>query len=310
MKAIKSKPQIRKLGTLDRDMVETTPLVINDRLYRFEFVRSNYWKNTTGASYFRFVDVETGQFTPAFAKGHEFGSAHNENGMVYVFGVTRGGGDTIKVFRSADLVNWEEKVALHLPGWKIFNNSVCCGADGYVMAFEIGAPVDECGHPFTNRFAISHDLWNWHLTAPQAVYAKDRYTACPVIRYLPETGLYYMIYLEMLPGWGLVPYIACSPDLVRWQRSQVNPVLMFDDFEDKKLANPHLPPPEQDRIADALDINNSDVDLCEFQGRTIIYYSWGNQTGIEFLAEAVYEGSMAEFLQGFFGEWEGGEKDP
>jgi hypothetical protein len=46
--------------------------------------------------------------------------------------------------------------------------------------------------------------------------------------------------------------------------------------------------------------NNSDVDFCEFRGRTIIYYSWGDQQGTEFLAEAVYDGSLASFLKGFF----------
>ena len=35
-------------------------------------------------------------------------------------------------------------------------------------------------------------------------------------------------------------------------------------------------------------------------GRTIIYYSWGDQMGTEFLAEACYEGPLAEFLQGLF----------
>lgn len=305
MKNAKGKPCIRKLGTLDRDMVETTPLVINGRLYRFEYVRENYWKNVYGHSYFHFKDVETGAVTAPFAEGHHFGSAYNDNGTVYVFGVTAGGGDTMKVFRSSDLVHWEEKVAFHLPSWEMFNNSVCCGANGFIMAFEIGNPPDECGHPFTIRFAASSDLYNWTITPPECVYSKDRYTACPVIRFLPQDSYYYMIYLEAMPGWGYVPYIARSTDLIKWCRSPVNPMLMYDDGEDKKLANPYFPPEECERIANALDINNSDVDLCEFLGRTIIYYSWGNQTSIEFLAEAVYEGPLAEFLQGFFEEWEG-----
>jgi len=42
------------------------------------------------------------------------------------------------------------------------------------------------------------------------------------------------------------------------------------------------------------------MEICEFLGRTIIYYSWGDQLGHEFLAEACYEGTMKEFLQGFF----------
>jgi hypothetical protein len=33
---------------------------------------------------------------------------------------------------------------------------------------------------------------------------------------------------------------------------------------------------------------------------TIITYSWGNQQGTEFLAEAVYDGALASFLKDFF----------
>ncbi|MFQ6040458.1 MAG: hypothetical protein ACE5PV_06340, partial [Candidatus Poribacteria bacterium] len=35
-KAQSRKPQIEKLGTIDCDMVETTPIVFHGRLYRFE----------------------------------------------------------------------------------------------------------------------------------------------------------------------------------------------------------------------------------------------------------------------------------
>ena len=58
------------------------------------------------------------------------------------------------------------------------------------------------------------------------------------------------------------------------------------------------------RLADlsknAKDINNSDIDFCEFNGRVIINYSWGNQHGKEFLAEAIYEGTLKQFLKGWF----------
>lgn len=306
MKNYKGKPRIRKLGTIDCDMVETTPIVINGRLYRFEYVRDNYKANKTGKSYFRFKDVQTNAVTAAFAQGYHFGSAYNDNGTIYVFGVPKIGGEIMTVFRSKDMVNWEQKDIFNLPGWRLFNNSVCKGPDSFIMAFEIGDPLEECGHPFTIRFAASADLWNWALTPSGCVYSKDRYTACPYIRYVPDDGQYYMIYLEALPGWGYVPYIARSEDLVRWVRSQVNPVLMFDEQEDKKLGNHFFSPEERARIDHALDINNSDFDMCEFLGRTVIYYSWGNQTGVEFLAEAVYEGPADEFLQGFYEEWVGG----
>ena len=69
------RPPIRKLGTLDLDMVETTPVVFRDRLYRFEYVRPGYQANKTGDSYFRFIDVETGKATPAFAQTFDLGCA-------------------------------------------------------------------------------------------------------------------------------------------------------------------------------------------------------------------------------------------
>jgi hypothetical protein len=75
--------------------------------------------------------------------------------------------------------------------------------------------------------------------------------------------------------------------------------MAFSD-EDKRIANPRLTADQRKAIGEAKNINNSDVDLCEFKGKTVIYYSWGNQQGTEFLAEAVYEGTLASFLRGFF----------
>jgi hypothetical protein len=57
---------------------------------------------------------------------------------------------------------------------------------------------------------------------------------------------------------------------------------------------------QREHIASARNMNNSDVDLCEFDGKTVLYYSWGNQEGVEFLAEAVYDGPMRQFLTGYF----------
>ena len=75
---------------------------------------------------------------------------------------------------------------------------------------------------------------------------------------------------------------------------------MYNEFEDKQIASPFIKPEERKRIAEALDTNNSDMEICEYLGRTLIYYSWGDQRGTEFLAEAWYEGSMKDFLTGYF----------
>ncbi len=295
--ASEGRPVIRKLGTIDCDLVEATPIVFRGKLYRFEYVRQRYQPNKTGDSYFRFIDIATGKPTPPFAPGYHLGSAFVDNDTVYVYGVKDWGNQAIQVFWSKDLETWQSQTALDVPGWGVYNTSACKGSKGYVMAIELGEPPEEVGVRFTMRFAQSDDLINWRVTPKECVFSKDRYTACPAIRFLD--GLYYMIYLEARPGPTYAPCIVRSRDLITWESSPLNPVLEFGD-QDRKIANPKLTPQERERIAKAININNSDVDLCEFRGKTVIYYSWGNQEGIEFLAEAVHDGPLSEFLRGWF----------
>lgn len=291
------KPRIKKLGTIDCDLVEATPVVFQGRLYRFEYVRAGYKPNKSGKSYFRFVDVATGEPTPGFAEGHNLGSAFVEGDTVYVYGVKGWGTENIYVFWSKDMKTWSSQKALARPGWTIFNTSVCKERGRYLMAFEVGKPPEVVGNGFTNRFAESTDLLNWKLLDEPCVFSKDRYTACPAIRYLD--GYVYVIYLEARRGPTYESHIVRSKDLAHWESSPLNPVLKFSP-EDKQIANPKLSADERKRIAGAVNLNNSDVDLCEFEGKVILYYSWGNQQGIEHLAEAVYEGTLESFLKGFF----------
>ena len=86
---------------------------------------------------------------------------------------------------------------------------------------------------------------------------------------------------------------------MHWELSPLNPVLRVSD-QDRQIANPRLTPAQRQRIATARNINNSDLDFCEYQGRLVINYSWGNQQGVEHLAEAMYEGTEEQFLRGWF----------
>ncbi len=293
-------PAIQKLGTIDSDIVEITPVVFHEKLYRFEYIRSNYYNNQTGNSYFRFVDHASGETTPAFAAGYHLGCAFAFDDTMYVYGVEEWGGNRIQVFWSKDLQQWNTGLALDLPGWRIFNTSVCKGKDAFTMAFEIDAPPEETGSGFTIRFASSSDLLHWALTPSDCVYTKKHYSACPYLHYLDD-GYYYMIYLHPYAGPAYKPHIVRSKDLVEWESSSLNPVLMYSD-DDKKIANPRLSPEQQKKIAEAVDINNSDVDLCEYRGKVVINYSWGNQQGTEFLAEAEYAGSLDSFFHAYFPE--------
>src|SRR2546427_2865805 len=225
-----NRPLIRKLGTIDLDLVETTPIVFNDRLYRVEWVREGYWNNRRKTNYFRFIDHDTGEVTPPFADGHEFGSAFVNGKTVYVTG-TQGRG-SVNVFASRDLTNWESWPAIPAGRYGIFNTSVCRASNEFVLMFEIDKPVEEAGAAFTARFAKSPDLRSWTLTPPECNYAKDRYTAPHCLRWLD--GWFYDFYLEAHDGYEMC--VVRSHDLVTWQPSPLNPVLRASP-EDKLIAN-------------------------------------------------------------------------
>ncbi len=282
------RPLIKKLGTIDVDKVENAPVVFRGKLYRCEWFRN--------AGCFHFVDCETGRTTPQFAKGWCFGNAFVDGDTVYVTGTRHA--QQVQMWTSKDLEHWETYTALDLPGFKIFNTSICKADGKYVMMFEISEPKEQAGAAFTARFATSKDLKQWTVTPPECVYSKDRYTAPHCLRYLD--GYYYNFYLESIRG-GYEMFVVRSKDLVRWESSPLNPVMRASD-EDRKIHNPALTAQQRQRIATAKNLNNSDMDFCEHQGRLVIFYSWGNQQGVEHLAEAVYEGSEADFLRGWFPE--------
>lgn len=293
------RPLIKKLGVIDWHLVEATPIVFKNRVYRFEWVRAGYPENQLKANYFRLIDHQTGKsVTKPFAKGYVFGSAFVDNDTIYVTGTSSekgANGQRVRIFSSKDMKSWEEWDALDLDGYSIFNTSICKTADDYVLMFEIGAPKAEAGVGFTARFARSKDLKTWKLTPPECVYSKDRYTAPHCLRYLD--GWYYNFFLEAHEGFEM--RVVRSRDLVTWSPSPLNPVLRHSK-EDKKLYNKNLTKEQRALVAKANNRNNSDIDFCQFKGRLVISYSWGDQVGTEFLNEALYEGSEADFLRGWF----------
>ena len=306
------RPTIRKLGTIScNNIVETTPLVYKGELYRFEVIRRKsfasenataHWEELDDLPCLRFVHVRTNTPTPYFAEGHTFGFAFAEGDVMYVVTGSRAkwGSDGLVFFRSTNLIDWEEYTKIELPGWAIYNMNIAKKDDIYTLLIEISAPSEECEVPDTFRFMQSTDLKNWIMTPSDCVFQKQRYCGSPSIYSFEGDPYYYVGYLEAYPNECYANCVARSTDLINWEYSPINPVLMYDEKEDKKIGSPFLTPADRSRIDAALDINNSDMELCEYLGRTIIYYSWGDQKGDEFLAEACYEGGMHEFLKAFF----------
>ncbi len=285
------RPLINKLGTVAIDRVEHSPVVFQGQLYLFH-----------GRGDFHFVNLNTGEKSPQMAPGYAFGNAFVDGDTMIVS--CSKVGPAVYLFTSRNLKDWSSRKAFDLPeGFKVYNTSICRDDQGYMMMFEIGEPPEFAGARFTAMFARSKDLKHWNVLPPECNYAKDRYTAPHALRYLD--GWYYDFYLELnrpdYDPYGFEMCVVRSKDLIGWEPSPLNPVLRPSE-DDRKIANPELSEAARQRIATAKNINNSDIDFCEYQGHVEIFYSWGNQRGVEHLARAVYAGTLEQFLRGWYTE--------
>jgi hypothetical protein len=295
------RPLIRKLGTVECDLVESSPFVFHGKLHLLASACVGADARGPGDSAWTscIENLATGKKTSVPICGG-FANAFVEGKIVYV---TMSDTSHGKVFMQStgDLEHWDRWTVFDLPDHTIFNTSICRADDKYVLMYEVGEPKEEAGVPFTARFATSKDLKHWTVTPPECNYAKDRYTAPHCLRFLD--GYYYDFYLESMQSFGrprgFETYVVRSKDLIHWEQSALNPVLRASE-DDRKLRNAGFTPQQRERIAKATNCNNSDIDMCEYQGRLVIFYSWGDQLTREHLAEAVYEGSLSDFLRGWF----------
>lgn len=278
-KAFATNPKLVRTGKASTHFGEMTPIVFEDRLLivavglawdiQSPFKEGELWIG----------DALSGEIISRFGKGYGFSNAIVANETVHVFAAKNESGSSgvkkIECFSSKDLKSWEKRDVFKAKSDElIFNQSVCESDGKYVMAFEV---KDEITVPFSIYFAESSDLYAWK-RIPNAVYGKDRYTACPAIRYID--GWYYLFYLEQRsPRWWFEMCVTRSQNLIDWQQSLNNPVLSPDNCE---LCNA------------------SDIDLVEFNGRLYTFYCYGNQKGMGCGTSAIYDGSMREFLKHYF----------
>lgn len=298
--------RLKKIGTVDINLCEVTPFVFNDRLYRLENVRGRYPRRIQDKPYHRLVDIATGEALPPFAEDSSIASAIVEDDTVYVYG--NQDKNKIILYRSRDLKEWTAQEAFSRDGYKFYNTSVCKGDNGYVLAFEIFEPPEETGVQFTTRFLRSQDLLNWELTPFECAHDRTRYTACPTIRFFD--GFYYMTYdaYRELKGVGdswLIFEICLtrSRDLVHWEESPLNPILS-PSADDKSIIAEHFTTEERELLVRMMNNCPSDIDYCEFEGQTVIYYTWGVQGGHSeeacFLAHALYDGTLQEWMESYY----------
>jgi alpha-L-fucosidase len=243
---------------------EITPFVWGDRLLVLKTVRT---LDFTDKSHLEIHD-ENGKVLARFGNGFTFGSALVNAGVLHVFATEHKERRSIHAFTSSDLKHFDGRAVIVVDKYRVFNTSVCATPDGFVMAYE----TDE--HPaFSIRFAHSKDLRHWS-PLPQK-FPLVKYTACPTIRF--EGGWYYLFYLDN-PGKRFFTEIARSRDLTNWQ------------YSTKSFLRP----------GKGEGRNTSDIDLCEYQGSTLVYYLTGDQLTWGHLRRATYNGTARRMMESYF----------
>ena len=295
--------KLKKCGTLEVNMMEATPFVFKGKFYRMEYIHAHYHGNRTGASYFRCIEVETGITLPPFGMGYGMGNMFIYNDRAYLTCV-KGGcepapelqkNDTFYLMESDDLLHWSEpRPILHDPSWNGFNTSICRTDDKFVMVFELMTEV-----PFTMFFAESTDLEHWNII-DGACFGRDFYTGGPMLRW--HGGYYYLFYLHKFDGeFRFETWVVRSRDLRNWEYAPGNPVLTSGP-EDHVCA-PGVKFSHYimgTRLTYANNINNSDIDMCEWKDKLYITYSWGNQFYKDNMAYAEFDGPEREFCESFW----------
>ena len=289
--------KIEKQGTIDLDIVESNPIIFKGKPWLMEYVRQkdvhgpshSYHANALGKAYCRFRNLEDCQsFSKPFGIGYCFGNAFAENDHIVVTVTDYWGGTGFYVLESDDMEHWSEPRPIYENAAKrCYNSSLCKAANGkFVNALEIGDVADALENYIL--FAETTDFKQWKII-PGARCKKG----APVLRYYD--GWYFYICLLGDYTNGFNTCIFRSQDLQNWEPSPQNPILPFD--EDDRLIHPkaNLTQQQLDTIAKAVNINASDMDMCTYQGKTIVSYSWGDQKGHEFLALATINATERDF---------------
>ena len=295
-------PKIRKLGATS-PYGEVSPFVFNGRLMRLELIDPSRGLNAGGGAICAGIrDVETGKILSTFGKDCYYFSAYCENGKVLVTGTERqnGGyaGDTIWAFESTDLKNWSRRKLLTNPGWRYFNTSLTKGKDGYVLLMESAAPK-YAKRNFTMFFATSKDLKEWSFMPYDVCFPKHRYAGGPFIRY--HNDFYYVSLVTELPNERYVTYLYRTRDFHHWECGRYNPLVTYSQ-EDRQTspAASEISESFAREVSTRFICNASDLEMCDFNGKTYINYVVGDQHGFYYICEAWYDGPVGELLENFF----------
>jgi len=283
---------------LESPLVEVTPFVFNEKLYLMESWQKQ-WEYSFAKHQelfqedeVRIRDVAADRIVSVPLVGHGLAMTFVWEGRAYVFGSDWGNEKKwqvreVSLTSSDDLENWTEPnvVLRSNDDEKFFNVSVCRGDGKFVMLVETNDPRWPA---FTFKYFVSDDLENWE-QVPDAYYGVDKYVGGPALYY--EGGYYYTLYLQSLGERRYETRVTRSKDLITWEDAPVS--RPFVTYQPESKVHPLRPHHIRER-------NASDAEICYFRGKTLVYYTGGDQQFSGDLQRAEFAGTPQELLEHFF----------
>ena len=296
-------PKCEDHETVSTKAAETTPFVWRGKLYALENVQRymdfpgkgpDYRFHEDGC-YIRDLSTDTRLCYPWL--NHYFSTIHVLDDRLVLIGGDYGWEQPwwhIKRFQmmtSDDLTTWSRPVTILEADAteNLFNNALVFDGVRYVLLYETDDPA--LGQKFTFRFAVSQDLLHWRKLPMEYVYGSGKYVGGPALYF--HGGDYYLLYLaETFGKYGFWDTrVARSKDLAVWEDAPVGRSFVYPDT--RRITNPALAP-------DVHEVNASDVEMVEFEGKVHIWWCGGNQASVDDLQHATYNGTRKELLEAFF----------
>jgi len=278
---------------------EVTPFVFRKRLYRVEnFKRAEdfpgreltYRFHEDG---FRIRDVDEDRIISIPLLNHYFASAFVWKDRIYIYCADYGDikqewwkVKQLVMISSDNLISWTAPIpVVKAEGEEhLFNNSVCHDGKRFVLLFETD---DARWTPFTFRFCVSDDLVHWQRLPEKYIYGTDKYVGGPALYF--EGGFYYVAYVAAKDGF-YETLLARSRDLICWEEAPAGrPLVTWNAARPGPAFNPT-----------SFERNASDVDMCEWQNKVLVYWNGGDQRTWGDLQSAEFHGTRRELLESFF----------
>ncbi len=302
-----SSPRFRRMGAVSPSG-ETSPFVFRGKLYRMELVTPTGGTDMSDVRiHCEIREAEGGRLISSFAHARSYYPAAFVDGDTVRVTATKleraadgevGPGGCIMVYESKDLVEWKERVLFERPGFRFFNTTVAKGPQGYVLAMETNTRP-QCGVPFTMFFATSKDFVEWKAMDDSTAFPKRWYCGGPFMVW--SDGWYYLSLVAELPCERYCQYLYRTRDFRKWETGRYNPLLLVSDDDRRISPNAHsLDSAMRGRIARAFVCSASDLEMCDYEGKTYMTYEIGDQKGFAYLVEAWYDGPMSKLLSDFF----------